>query len=393
MDYLDEIKELEKYAKDDYDAYTKICSFFKESDFNTLNFRLKCFDRFRNVPFLTRKLTDFETYADFERYVFENKIWAAIFENIPYNSNDQYNAAKAERKKIDPLLLKKVARHMYPKVCQPYLDKAISFFKNDTLSFTDVFGSFERWIANSDIFNRLGIKFEKYECFGQLHHDTARTLLVYDYAMRLYKEMPVEFRKNYDTSKLETVEQLDKLHDEIREHCGTDGIKNFTSSLTSKQSTIEKVYHTLYIFRRAYNLKERRIAARFVPSSHIVYHDDLTLVIAIKSFVASKVLGTDKWCLSRTLSHWNSYTRDDKNSFYIVYNLRSKHSMVGVCISNSSNVVLHANNQVNSCCSAEYTEKYPKLMSALARYNQLGWIDKFRVRFKNRFYGKNVLNF
>lgn len=93
----------------------------------------------------------------------------------------------------------------------------------------------------------------------------------------------------------------------------------------------------------------------------IVYNDGKTIIVKVKSFKLSALIGSRHWCISRNPTYWNSYMRDNRTQYFIYqteYDRSSKKSMVGVTVHPIAGRVHAAHYKNDSVCPTIDIKKY-----------------------------------
>jgi hypothetical protein len=90
-------------------------------------------------------------------------------------------------------------------------------------------------------------------------------------------------------------------------------------------------------------------------NSEIVIQTENLLIMKIKDFDQSKVLGSASWCISRHESYFNSYTNNANQYFIFDFSKKSKDplSMIGVTININSDkpLITAAHNKIDDSIS------------------------------------------
>lgn len=121
--------------------------------------------------------------------------------------------------------------------------------------------------------------------------------------------------------------------------------------------TSEDFNHALNTLLNSYN--EFNMEAVIIKSknvnSEIVIQNENLLIMKIKDFDQSKILGSASWCISRHESYFNSYTNNANQYFIFDFSKKSKDplSMIGVTININSDkpLITAAHNKIDDSIS------------------------------------------
>jgi len=381
----DELEKLEKYSRNykDYEALKRL--YLEAETFDLLLRRIKSYEELLKMPTIQSSYSDFQSFKELEAFIFDNKKWLSVINNV---SAEDHHREFQLRNSLDNDDLKKIARKYEPDLNQPYLDKAISFFKKDPKNFPEILKTSKRWVENKEIFKKMNVVFENYKGYDQLYSDVNGRLQKYYETVEFTKRLPAPMKRIISQELADNnFTNVQRLQSAIQERIEYDRRADFYSLLNTTHTSYDKVYEALYSYNKIFNLFGCRFLAFFTPGSKVVYWSKSKLIICVKTFFASKTLGTDAWCLSRTRSNWNSYVGNKEDvKFYIVINTKDHRSqMIGLCLEDNHSRIVNAFNQENRS-DEEYESRNRELIQALKRYNKTNFLMRYTIRILNMFF-------
>lgn len=367
----EQLLEFEKIAQS-YNEYKTLIAFSKQVDWETLQRRLEMNRKLVKIKGIHKTIDNFQSFEEFERYIFDNKKWVAILNN------------EIDHRSLDYETLKKLAKSLPHEINQPYLDKALSLFKNLTPGVTPtletVLIATKNWLTKVNTFKEMNISFENLKTYNDISQ-TLQECQIYEENRNFLKSLPRSLTremKHNDPKLLNFKQQLKEVV--------ANGIErqNFLSTLTEEDNTFEKIYQHLFNREKEFNILEYKLYASVIPGCNVVFHRKNLLVIHVHNFFASNSIGSSEWCLARTITQWKSYITSKKNSFFVVINYLDSSQMVGLTINRDGDPV-YCYTHTNSS-DANYGQRNRSLMKALARYCRSPRSTRWLYRWLNFFY-------
>ena len=133
-------------------------------------------------------------------------------------------------------------------------------------------------------------------------------------------------------------------------------ITNIISSLNggwSYKKLIRKIKTKIFL-SRFFNSKLR-------SEGKVIYKDGKTIIVEIKQFSLSKIIGSTHWCISRKKEYWRNYLKEHNKQYFIYqteYDSSQKESMIGVTVGPISNIILNAHYRDDTPCPKKELNKF-----------------------------------
>jgi len=161
----------------------------------------------------------------------------------------------------------------------------------------------------------IKINIDSYDKYESALDDIDKKKIAYKFKV-IYNQFPKEQKALFDLDKTgdETILTISKLYD-------VDDIAPFIRKISRYKSQWELISAVeRFLEGKLQSFDKESVKSMLDDDLELVFENDNILIVKTKTWEALKKVGSDtSWCIARSLSTFNSYTKDKKRNQYVVF--------------------------------------------------------------------------